>query len=192
MRTILIGGSFNPVHNGHLYIGEEVRKQLNYEQILYVPSFIPPHKENASTVTPFQRIGMLSLALDENEGDILDCEIERGGVSYTIDTVKYLYKTNTVTGKIGLVIGDDLVEGFKKWYRWEDLISMVDLYVVHRKFKKEVDFDIPHSYLKNLMLPLSSADIRKRISAGKAYRYLVPERVYFYIKKHGLYRESDV
>ena len=192
MRTILVGGSFNPVHNGHLYIGEEVRKQLNYEQVLYVPSFIPPHKENASTVTPFQRLEMLSLALDENEGDILDCEIVRGGISYTVDTVQYLYKTNAVTGKVGLVIGDDLVEGFKKWHRWEDLASMVDLFVVHRKFKKEVDFDIPHSYLKNLMLPLSSENIRKRISEGKAYRYLIPEPVYFYIKTHGLYRESDV
>ncbi len=192
MRTILIGGTFNPVHNGHLYIGEEVRKQLHYEQILYVPSSIPPHKENTTAVTPLQRLEMLSLALGKNKGSVLDCEISRGGISYTVDTVQYLYKTADITGKIGLVIGDDLVEGFKKWHRWEELISMVDLYVVHRKFAAEVSLDIPHTYLENLVLPLSSEDIRKRIAGGEAFRYLVPEPVYFYIKRHGLYRKSDV
>ena len=192
MRTVLVGGTFNPVHNGHLYIGEEVRKQLHYEQILYVPSSIPPHKENTTAVTPLQRLEMLSLALDKNEGNVLDSEIVRGGISYTVDTVQYLYKTADITGKIGLVIGDDLVEGFKKWHRWEELISMVDLYVVHRKFAAEVSLDIPHTYLENLVLPLSSEDIRKRIAGGKAFRYLVPEPVYFYIKRHGLYRKLDV
>ncbi len=192
MKTVLIGGSFNPVHNGHLYIGEEVRKQLNYEKILYVPTFIPPHKESVSAVTPLQRLEMLFLALDGNEGAVLDCEITRGGVSYTYDTVAYLYDTQAVTGKVGLVIGDDLLEGFTKWYRWKDLSSMVDLYVVHRKFRSEIHFEIPHVYLNNLMLPLSSGNIRKRIAQGRAFRYLVPERVYAYIEDHGLYREQDV
>ncbi len=188
MKTAVIGGTFNPVHNGHLYIGEEIRIQGNYERVFYIPSHIPPHKQNVSSVAPVRRMEMLSLALEKNEGIVLDCEMTRGGISYTIDTIQFLYENYSISGKIGLVIGDDLVKGFKNWFKWRDLVSMVDLLVVHRNFKDDIKFDVPHRYFSNLMLPFSSENIRKRISEGKAFRHLVPESVYFYIKKYGLYR----
>ena len=190
MKAAVIGGSFDPVHNGHLYIGEELRKQRNYEKIFYIPTFIPPHKQNKTKVSPLHRLEMLSRALKESEGSILDCEILRGGVSYTLDTINFLFNTLPITGKIGLVIGDDLVPGFKKWYRWQDLITKVDIIVAHRISDSEIPFDVPHSYLSNLILPLSSETIRKRIEEDKAFRYLVPEAVYHYISDYGLYKDE--
>jgi len=189
MRTVILGGTFNPVHNGHLYIGEEIKKQCNYEQILYIPSSIPPHKNTTSSTTPSQRLHMLKLALEGNEAKVMDYEIKRGGVSYTLDTVKYLYRNFDITGTLGLVIGDDLLADFRKWYKWEELLRQIDLIVVHRNSEGEIFSDIPHRWIKNILLPLSSGEIRRRIKQKLAFRYLLPEEVFFYIKDHNLYLE---
>lgn len=187
MKTVVIGGTYNPVHNGHLYIGEEIRKQLGYERILFVPSNIPPHKEADEKTPVIHRLKMLEYALEKSSFQIEKCEIERGGTSYTVDTVNYLKNKYSITGKPALVIGDDLIAGFKRWYRWEELVSKVDIVVVHRNYKKRLEFEIPHRYIDNLLIPVSSRDIRERVGKGYAYRYLVPERVYEYIEKNKLY-----
>lgn len=189
MRTIIIGGTFNPVHNGHLYISEEIRKQLDYQRILFIPSNIPPHKEINEKVTPEQRLTMLNLALVNNSAYVDDCEISRGGKSYTIYTIDSIYERYKVTGKLGLMIGDDLLEQFKLWHRWKDLLERVDLIVVHRNFTEEKNIDLKYNYLKNLILPISSQDIRKRIKNGYAFRYLLPENVYSFITDNRLYLE---
>ncbi len=187
MKIVIFGGTFNPVHNGHLYIGEEISKQLDYDRILYIPSNIPPHKNYSGSVTPSMRVEMLGLALDGDRFTIEDCEILRGGKSYTVDTVEFLYGKYNIDGKVGLVIGDDLIENFRSWHRWEDLVEMVDLVVVHRTDKERKRCSIPHIYLDNLVLPISSREIRLRVKTGRAFRYLVPESVYSYIKTNKLY-----
>ena len=187
MKTVVIGGTFNPVHNGHLYIGEEIRKQLGYERILFVPSNMPPHKEADKETAVVHRLRMLEYALKKSSFQIEKCEIDRGGTSYSIDTIGYLTEKYDITGKPALVIGDDLVDGFKMWHRWEELVVMADIVVVHRNFRKQVEFDVPHRYVENMLIPISSRDIRERVRKGYAYRYLVPEKVYEYIKRNKLY-----
>lgn len=187
MKTVVFGGTFNPVHLGHLYIADEIVKQTDYERLIFIPSNIPPHK-SFKEQSPEYRVKMLEYAL-EGSGFLLDdCEIRRGGTSYTVDTVKYLYSKYDISGKIGLVIGDDLVEGFKRWHRWEDLAAMVDLLIVHRNYRDQVKCSQPHTYLNNLLIPVSSREIRRRVGTDGAYRYLVPEKVFSFINENKLYR----
>lgn len=188
MRTVVIGGTFNPVHIGHLYLAEEVKQQLEYERVIFVPSNIPAHKKMDGCTTPEVRLEMLHLATEANDIIVDDSEIRRGGISYMIKTIDDLESRYTVNGRIGMVIGDDLVGGLPKWKQWTALQKKVDLIVAHRKRADKVDCPYPHEYIDNIILPISSSGIRDRIKSGRAFRYLVPELVYRYIVDRGLYR----
>ena len=107
-----------------------------------------------------------------------------------MDTIEYLYKRYPITGKIGLIIGDDLVPGFPGWRRVEDLLKVVDIIVAYRLRREPFPYPVPITYVENLLIPISSSDIRKRVQEGKAFRYLVPEPVYEYICSQGLYRND--
>ncbi len=187
MKTVVIGGTFNPVHIGHLYLAEEVRSQGGYERVIFVPSHIPAHKDPDHCTAPEDRLHMLKLAVKQSGFIVDDCEIRRGGVSYTFETILDLQKRYTINGKPGLVIGDDLVEGLPNWKRWEDLQEMVELLIAHRLYNKRVECRWPHQYIDNLILPISSSAIRERVESESVFRYLVPDEVYSYIVENGLY-----
>jgi nicotinate-nucleotide adenylyltransferase len=186
-KTVIIGGSFNPVHIGHLYIAGEVSMQLGYEEVLFVPAHIAAHK-TADTDNSADRLSMLSGALKGTGFSFDDCELKRGGVSYSITTVEDIYRRRRVDGKLGFVIGDDLLSGFHLWKEALALSEMVDLIVVHRLSEERVPFSFPHRYIDNLMLPVSSREIRRRVHEGLSFRFLVPEAVFSYINEHNLYR----
>lgn len=187
MKTALIGGTFNPVHIGHLYLAEEVRKQLGYERIVFVPSHIPAHKKADTRTKPQERLEMLKLSTTDTDIVVEDLEIRRGGVSYTIETIRELEEAYRIDGKIGLVIGDDLLEGLPAWKSWPALREKVDLIIAHRSVDRKLDCPYAHTYLNNLTLPISSSDIRQRVETGQAFRFLVPDSVFFYIREKGLY-----
>ncbi len=190
MRTIIIGGSFNPVHNGHLYLSEELKIQMGYERVIFIPSNISAHKSSDELVSSDNRIKMLELALTDSDSLIDLCEIERGGVSYMIDTVKSVKNRYRVSGRIGLFIGDDLVSGLKDWHNVKELLDLVDIIVAHRDSDPELETGLIYKYISNVTINISSTDIRERIKAGKAFRYLIPESVYNYILDRGLYRNN--
>ncbi|OJF76543.1 MAG: nicotinate (nicotinamide) nucleotide adenylyltransferase [Treponema sp. CETP13] len=218
MKLAIIGGSFNPIHNGHLALADTVVKELGYDKVLFVPAFYPPHKELATIgVTNKDRLEMVKLAIMNNDAfQIETCEFDRQGVSYTIDTIDYLYKKygttsdksvndSSIYGKIGLVVGDDLVNGFSAWKKAKLLAKKTDIIIAQRIMKTD-DFGsvnpltqsissccnlnsetYPHVELKNAVLPISSAGIRASIHDDKAWRYLVSPSVYNYIKANNLY-----
>ena len=190
MKTIIIGGSFNPVHNGHLYVSEELKIQMGYERVIFVPSNISAHKSGAELVPAHNRIEMLKLALADNTSLIDLCEIERGGVSYMIDTVKSVKSRYKVSGRVGIFIGDDLVTGLKDWHNVEELFDVVDIVVAHRGSESELETGFTYKYINNVTINISSSDIRQRIREGKAFRYLLPESVRRYILDKGLYRNN--
>ncbi|MCP4178701.1 MAG: nicotinate (nicotinamide) nucleotide adenylyltransferase [bacterium] len=188
MKIALLGGTFNPVHNGHLRLAEEVKNKFQYDKIYFVPSCIPAHKSINDAISPVQRFEMLQIALDNLDwADISNCEIERKGYSFTIDTLEYFYKNYLFTGKPGLVIGDDLAEGFYSWKDPEKIIQIANLIVAHRLFKEDISLTFSHQYIDNSIFNLSSSEIRDKYKMGEDIVSFIPAGVLSYIKNKGLY-----
>lgn len=189
MKTLILGGTFDPVHVGHLFLADETRRLLGYERVIFVPTNLPAHKETERGASAAQRLAMLESAVSGVDGFAVDdCEVLRGGVSYSVETVPELVARHDITGKPGFVIGDDLIAGFARWKEADRLAAMVDLIVAHRSTEKRLEFAYPHRYVENALLPITSTEIRHRIASGMSYRFLVPDAVYKQIEREGLYR----
>ena len=213
MKIAMLGGSFNPIHIGHLILADSVCKNLGYDKILFVPTANPPHKELSCDVATSDRFEMTRLAvLDDERFEAEGCEIERGGVSYTYDTICFLEQkyASVLTGKIGLVMGEDLIADYDKWYRAPELAQKADLILAVRPKDSELkaefqnsptekygkkpmqgvnreNFPFPHKIVENPRIELSSSEIRQKIAEDGAWRYLVSERVFEYIIERNLY-----
>ena len=218
MKIAVFGGSFNPLHISHAMLADTVIKELGYDKVIFVPTYIPPHKIIEGTVTAAQRYEMIKdFCKSEKNGhfDVDSCEIDRGGVSYTSDTLEFLsqkYKKQLNGEKLAFVMGDEVAAEFCKWRNPEKIVSLADLIITHRypdlralektvydnkptgEYKGDfcVQFDLksfkyPCTYMNNPILPVSSTEIRARVKENKSFRYLVPAAVYRYIKKHNLY-----
>jgi len=188
MRTVIIGGTFNPVHVGHLMLAEEVRVQEGYDKVVFVPSNKPAHKVVDGT-TVDQRLDMLRLAVAGYEVGVETCELAREGISYSIDTVRYVLEHYTLTGRPALVIGDDLFSNFDSWKDAGELSRLAELLVAHRRFSHQLSSHWPHRYLNNKLLDVSSTEVRQRVRQGLAWKALVPPAVASYIQENQLYRE---
>ena len=197
MKLAFLGGSFNPIHIGHLALAEQVRC-LGYDKVLFIPVNIPPHKMLASGASSRERLEMLHLAVDSNPDFAVDsCEIERSGVSYTYETVRYLNKSyaGELEAKPALIMGWDQALGFNTWNRPDEIASNADIIIARRPddltgnsfIQDKIDFPYPHILLKNAPLAISSSAVREKIKSGGAWRYLVPDEVYRYIIKNNLY-----
>ena len=192
MKLGILGGTFNPIHNGHLLIAEEVRSYFHLDKILFIPTKSPPHKEFTPQVSDNHRIDMVQRAIETNNHfSMSDIEINRGGVSYTIETIKALYDQQTIEDRIYLIIGGDLIQDITSWRNYEELIQLVNLVVVNRDEhlpKNYVD-QFPYIFpLQTLNFSVTSTLIRERLSTGNSIKYLVPELVEEYILKHQLYK----
>jgi nicotinate-nucleotide adenylyltransferase len=188
MQTVIIGGSFNPMHIGHLFLAEEVLVQFACKRVIFVPSHSSAHKRDHTSVSPEERLFMVNLAVEGLDWiTVDDCEIERGGVSYSIDTIRHFENTYSWKEKPGFVIGDDLVADFHHWKEYETLLNKVVIIVAHRMYKEKVNVPFPHHYIDNVLIPISSSEIRDRIREGNAYRFLLPEKVYEHIRANNLY-----
>ena len=118
MKIAVLGGSFNPVHKGHLLLADSVCTQLGYDKLLFIPVSAPPHKIIKNAASSFDRLKMLQLACEDDFRFAVDsCEIDRGGISYTWDTVCFLEHkyAEQLSAKIGLIVGQDLAAEFSKW-----------------------------------------------------------------------------
>lgn len=187
MRTAIFGGSFNPLHLGHLCIAEELLHALPCERVLFLPANIPPHKA-LDDPGPRLRLEMLRLSLAADPRFAVDaCEIERAGISYTIDSIRHLVASGSVEPKPFLVIGDDLVEGFGSWKDSASILEESRIVVVHRSSSERLAPPFPHRYVDNAVFPVSSSLVRSRIASGGAWRFLVPAEVRKVIEEHGLY-----
>ncbi|MCE5257181.1 MAG: nicotinate (nicotinamide) nucleotide adenylyltransferase [Spirochaetaceae bacterium] len=187
MKTALFGGTFNPVHIGHLILAEEVLRQIGCQRIIFIPTNIPPHKE-IDDPGPEIRLSMLTESIrDYPFFEVSDCEILRPGISYSIESIRSLVGANSVEPKPGLIIGDDQAEGFMAWKDPDAIARESTIIIMHRKYRHEIEFLFPHLYIDNEIFPVSSTGIRERISAGQAWRALVPHEARKIIEANGLY-----
>lgn len=185
----ILGGNFNPVHNQHLLIADQVGTALNLEKVYLMPEYLPPHVDEKDTIEAEHRLNMLKLAIADNSlFDIEQAELQRKGKSYTYDTMKALIAQNPDTDYY-FIIGGDMVDYLPKWYKIDELVEMVQFVGVKRP-GYTIDTPYPIIWLDAPMMDLSSSLIRKKIAQGCSIRYLVPEAVRNYILEKGLYFES--
>lgn len=185
MKIGILGGTFNPVHLGHLILAQEMQSQLKLDKVIFIPTNIAAHKEEIK-VSAKDRLAMLKLAVSDNPFfEVSDLEIKRGGVSYTIDTVETL-KKDYPEDKLFLIIGSDLAKDFSTWKQPEILKKEITIVVAQRK---EYFFDQNKWFLALpvTQVAISSSLIRELIKKNISIKYLVPEAVLQYIKENNLY-----
>ncbi|HVP18664.1 MAG TPA: nicotinate (nicotinamide) nucleotide adenylyltransferase [Spirochaetia bacterium] len=188
MKAVILGGTFNPVHYGHLFIAEEVRSSFGYDSAIFLPANQPVHKDPTPVLPAAHRLEMLRRAVRGcPKFLVVESEIKRSGPSYSIDTVEELMGKFGFSGKPGFLIGDDLVEGFPTWKDAGRLSRMVDLFIARRTLAAPVALEYPHRVVPNMILPISSSEIRRRISEGRTVRFLLPDGVLEYIEANTLY-----
>ena len=190
----IYGGTFDPVHYGHLILANFVKEELGVDKILFVPSFFPPHKEHNS-YTPFHhRYQMLQLAIENNpDFSISDIEYQRQGTSYsylTIEEVKQKYGLNE--NNLYFLIGGDSLVDFHQWRYPEKILDSAKVVVVgrHDSYYDDVDRIIYDKVqiLNSPLIEISSTDIRKNILIGKSVKHSIPYSVEKYILDNNLYK----
>ena len=187
-RIVIYGGTFNPVHNAHLLAADQVGKTLLLNKVLFMPDMIPPHVDHKEAIDAEDRVNMLQLAIEDNPlFGIEMAEIERGGISYTYDTMKYLKEKHPDTDYY-FIIGGDMVDYLPKWHEIDKLVKLVNFVGVRRPGAQN-DSQYPVIWVDVPGVDFSSTDIRDRIKQGRSIRYMVPDKVAEYIKEHQLYHE---
>ncbi len=188
MRAVILGGTFNPVHYGHLFIAEEARVSLGYDLAILLPANQPVHKDPSPVLAAHHRLEMLRRAVAGQDGLVVDtCDIDRGGPTYSIDAIGILKDRYGIKDAPGFLIGDDLAGGFPAWKNVDALARIVELVVARRTSDGPVTLAYPHRTIDNAVLPISSSEIRARIASGRTVRYLLPDRVLDYIRDNRLY-----
>ncbi len=183
----ILGGTFNPVHTAHLIVGEQVLNKLHLDEIWFIPTNIPPLK-NAPTVSAQDRANMLDLVTNDNPHfQVKLFELFRGGVSYTVDTLRYLHQMQP-ENQYFLILGSDQVNQFNEWKEPTKIAQLATLVGVKRAGYPQ-KAELPMIWVDVPGLDVSSTLIRQTIAMGNSIRYLVPEAVRNYIEKKGLYHE---
>jgi nicotinate-nucleotide adenylyltransferase len=214
MRIGLFGGTFDPIHWGHLRSAEEVSETFGLDRVLFIPASIPPHKTGQPTTPARDRLQMVRLAVANNPRfKVSTVEIARPGVSYSIDTIRHFARQMRKGDALFFIIGLDAFREIGSWKDFAELFPLCNFIVTSRPGSKDTDplrgtgvavkrlfcYDFSRGnyrhrsgtrifFTKLADIAISASEIRARAKEGKSIRYLVPSAVETYIKKQGLYR----
>lgn len=200
----LIGGTFDPIHHGHLVIAEEVRATLNLSEMVFIPAGEPPHKPGRKVTAAYHRLEMLRLAIASNpQFSYSRVELDRPGPSYLVKTLQLLHEqwdTDTVQVALHFLIGWDSLEELHTWYNPLDILAqLAHLVAVSRpgyaedaEYLKKLEERLPGITRRLLVvqapqLAISSTDLRHRVAQGRPIKYQTPDVVEQYIREHELY-----
>ncbi|MFC1531961.1 nicotinate-nucleotide adenylyltransferase [Thermodesulfobacteriota bacterium] len=212
LRLGILGGTFDPIHFGHLRIAEEICEELGFEKVLLIPGALPPHKDRKA-VTPFiDRLSMIRMAVHDSPLlEVLDLEGRREGLSYSIETLREIHRLFQTDLDLFFIIGMDAFNEIKTWKEYKNLFNETNFVVIKRPgfsfeelepfilslgvdFRKGDNrntFVIPSGnlliYQEATLMEISSTRIREMVAAGKSIRFLVPEPVRSFIIEKGLY-----
>ena len=171
MKIGILGGTFNPIHLGHIRLAEEALEKFELDKVIFIPTYIPPHKINKDIISFQNRYKMVELAIEEKSNfEVSDLEVKLKGISYSVNTIKELKKIYDDTTNIYFVVGSDYAEELGLWKDIEDLKKLCKFAIITR--------------LGNI----SSTNIRKLIRERKPFKNLLPQKVYDYILMNKLYK----
>ncbi len=214
MKIGLFGGTFDPIHWGHLRSAEEVREAFSLDRLLFIPASKPPHKKRQPATSPRDRLEMVRLAIARNPGfAVSSVELSRPGKSYSIDTIRHFAQTQSSKNLLYFILGLDAFREIGSWKDFQYIFSFCHLIVtsrpgcedsmslsrmpvaVRRLFCYDRGKNVYRHksgtclfFLKLTAIAISASEIRDRLREGRSIRYLVPLEVESYIKKRGLYR----
>jgi nicotinate-nucleotide adenylyltransferase len=194
----ILGGTFNPPHMGHLVMAQEALDQLDLDRVVLMPVAVPPHKEAREDPGAAARLELCRLAVaDDDRFEVSTLEIERGGASFTVDTLRELHDVEP-EHELTFIVGGDMAQSLPAWREPEAILALARLAVAEREGVRREDiarrleplhdgsravfFDMPR-------VDVSSSSIRSRVAEGRPIRYLVPDAVADAIAEHGLYRQ---
>lgn len=193
MKVGIMGGTFDPIHLGHLLAGELAREAAGLDEVWFMPSHVPPHKVPGPAASPEERLAMVRLAVEGHPFfRVTDIEIRKGGTSYTVDTLELLLREHPDT-EFSYIIGADMVLYLPKWYRIGDIVRHVDFIGLARPGWDADLSALPEAIAGRVRLvpmiqvEISSTEIRTRLREGRTVRYLLPESVRSHIEGRGLY-----
>jgi nicotinate-nucleotide adenylyltransferase len=194
----ILGGTFNPPHMGHLVMAQEALDQLDLDRVVFMPVAVPPHKEAREDPGAAARLELCRLAVAHDDRfEVSTLEIERGGASFTVDTLRELHDVEP-EHDLTFIVGGDMAQSLPAWREPEAILRLARLAVAEREGVRREDiarrleplhdgdrvvfFDMPR-------IDVSSSTIRRRVAEGRPVRYLVPDAVAAAIAEHGLYRQ---
>jgi nicotinate-nucleotide adenylyltransferase len=208
MRIALFGGSFNPIHLGHLRAAEEDREAMRLDLIYFVPAASPPHKPPVGLAPAEHRLQMVRLATKGNRHFMVsDVEVRRSGSSFTVDTLRYFRSTMRAQPELFLIMGDDQFAELDTWKKADEIVRLCSL-IVHTRLSEKPELELPFAilnrfgyisadnsyvhpsgntlnFISTTFLPISATFIRRKLALGESIRYLVPTEVGDYIERHG-------
>lgn len=204
-RVGLYGGSFNPIHHGHLIVARAVAEQLRLDRVLLLPSARPPHKGDRKLLEATHRAAIVKLAIEgESLFEFSDFDLTREGPSYTIETVAHFREALGPHVELHWIIGADSLAELTTWYRVPELVDACRIVTAARIGWDTIDWTplravlnaaqvaaLQDGVLTTPRIDISSTDIRRRVRDGQSILYLVPDSVRLYIEHHALYRESS-
>ncbi len=188
MRTALYGGSFDPIHHGHLILAREAMEELGLDRVVFIPAAVSPFKTHTTPTAPEVRLEMVNAAIaGEPRFECADSEVRLQGPSFTIDTVE-AWRRHTPGDEIFYFIGQDNVPDLPKWRRYPDLVQLARFIVFERDASAH-----PHEFARvHRRVDISSTEIRKRVAERLSIRYLVPDAVRQIIEARGLYTKDEI
>lgn len=202
MRIGVYGGTFDPIHYGHLLLAESCREQLNLDRVWFLPATLSPLKQSTPPASGKQRAEMVQLAIGGHEAfELRRDELERGGVSYTVETLAE-FQTQHPEDKLFFLVGSDSLKSFPDWVQPQRICELAQLVVVNRGHEEPSLEPLQGIAAPNQLteirahcvqmpgVAISSSELRERVHAGKSIRYQLPRAVELYIQTHELYRGS--
>ena len=187
----ILGGTFDPIHMGHLVLAEQAREKFQLERVIFIPSASPPHKTEQELSLAIHRFEMTKLALEGNSFfSVSDIELKREGLSYTVETLRKL-KELYENSEIYFLTGSDVLGEITTWKDPEEIYKLARIVIGVRpgfdKFDPEDHFAKKSSIARITGVDISSTQIREKVRKGESIKYLVPSKVEEYIKKKNLY-----
>ena len=188
MRIGILGGTFDPVHNGHIYLAEKACAKLRLDKIIFIPSYLPPHKKSVKVTSARHRFNMLKLAISGNKKfRISGMEIKRKGRSYSVETLRRLRKRYGAAAELFFITGSDSLKELDKWKNLNEILRLCKFVVVGRPGFKAKRIPAGFIYLKINAKDISATNIRNRIKTGRSLAGIVPQKTADYIYRNKLY-----